>query len=94
MAKRNHNLRVIRTEEQPAPRSYDDGFSELRGKLLQLVARFQVVSSMLGDLYGLDEEQAAAGMVVQEATEELDALHDQLDKWHVAHVHTPREARS
>jgi hypothetical protein len=53
--------------------------------------QLQLAAKDFGDLASLPAEFVPAGMVMQEATKELDAIFNAIDSWHVSHRHSPKE---
>jgi ribosomal protein L7/L12 len=66
-----------------------DEFRRLLRRYLVLVSQLSLASKDFGDLGGLPKEHVAAGLVVQEASSELQVLHDKLHEWYVRQNHTP-----
>jgi ribosomal protein L7/L12 len=65
-------------------------FRRLLRRYLVLVSQLRLASKDFGDLSGLPKEHVAAALVVQEATDELDALHGKLREWHARLGNVPR----
>ncbi|MGA7540627.1 MAG: hypothetical protein WBW93_17860 [Steroidobacteraceae bacterium] len=66
------------SESSPAPE-----FHKLQSRLLNLVGYFRLVDQRLFDLQGVPEELQPAAVVLHDATEALDQLHNEFDGWHV-----------
>jgi large subunit ribosomal protein L7/L12 len=60
-----------------------DEFRRLLRRYLVLVSQLGLASKDFGDLGGLPKEHVAAALVVQEASAELQVLHDKLYEWYV-----------
>jgi len=60
-----------------------DEFRRLLRKHLVLVSQLGLASKDFGDLRGLPKEHVAAALVVQDASAELQVLHDKLHEWYV-----------
>ncbi len=58
-----------------------DEFRLLLRRHLILVSQLRLASKDFGDLSGLPKEHLAAALVVQEASAELQELHDRLSQW-------------
>ena len=58
-------------------------FRRLLRRHLVLVSQLRLASKDFGDLSGLPRAHVAAALVVQEASAELQELHDKLLDWHV-----------
>ncbi len=70
--------------------SIADEFRWLLHKHRVLISQLHLASKHFGDLSGLPVDQVAAGLVVQEASAELHALHDKLHDWHARWHNAPR----
>ena len=66
------------SESSPAPE-----FHKLQSRLLNLIGYFRLVDQRLFDLQGVPEELQPAAVVLHDATEALDQLHNEYDGWHV-----------
>jgi ribosomal protein L7/L12 len=73
---------------QMGTRSPDECRRLLRRHLV-LVSQLGLASKDFGDLCGLPKEHVAAALVVQDASAELQALHDKLHEWYVRQNHAP-----
>lgn len=67
-----------------------DTFDFLSRRLLVAVSHIRLVSQHFGDLSSLDREDAAAGLTLSEAAQDLDSLYNEIDTWYVQHVHRPK----
>jgi large subunit ribosomal protein L7/L12 len=66
-----------------------DEFRMLLRRHLVLVSQLSLASKDFGDLSGLPKEHVAAALVVQEASAELQVLHDKLQEWCTRQSHAP-----
>ena len=60
-----------------------DEFRRLLHRHLVLVSQLGLASKDFGDLRGLPKEHVAAALVVQDASAELQVLHDKLHEWYL-----------
>ena len=67
-----------------------DEFQRLLRRYLVLISQLGLASKDFGDLSGLPKEHLAAALVVQEASAELQALHDKLHEWYVRQHSAPK----
>jgi large subunit ribosomal protein L7/L12 len=67
-----------------------DEFRWLLRRYLVLVSQLGLASKDFGDLSGLPKEHVAAALVVQEASAELQALHDKLHEWYARQNNAPK----
>jgi hypothetical protein len=74
----------VTTEPGPAE------FGHVMGRLLVVLSQLQLAAKDFGDLGSLPSEFVPTGMVIQEATKELDTIFNALDTWHVCHSHSPK----
>jgi large subunit ribosomal protein L7/L12 len=73
---------------QMSTRSPDE-FRRLLRRHLVLVSQLGLASKDFGDLCGLPKEHVAAALVVQDASAELQVLHDKLHEWYVRQNSAP-----
>jgi ribosomal protein L7/L12 len=66
-----------------------DEFRRLLRKHLVLVSQLGLASKDFGDLRGLPKEHVAAALVVQDASAELQVLHDKLHEWYARQNNAP-----
>jgi large subunit ribosomal protein L7/L12 len=67
-----------------------DEFRRLLRRHLVLVSQLRLASKDFGDLSGLPKDHIAAALVVQEASRELQDLHDELREWHAQENDIPK----
>lgn len=69
-------------------------FSDLMRRFLVAQASLDLARQSFGDLTGMSDEHARAGLVVGEVTKELDKLYNDLDTWGVKHEHVAKAVQS
>jgi len=69
-------------------------FRWLLRKYLVLASQLRLASKDFGDLAGLPDEHVAAALVVQEASAELNALHDSFHEWYTRQGNSPARPAS
>jgi hypothetical protein len=84
MANRKHNLRVIPSTDGEDTKlrtgEVDKPLDQLHGRLFEVIHKLRLAAWYLMD-NAKSEADSSAADVVRQACKELDALHDDLDRW-------------
>jgi hypothetical protein len=76
-----------------AAESVPDGFDAIQRRFLSLTSRLEALKDTLGNSENMPIGLGAAAFVFRETTEEMVQLQEDIEDWHSAHEHTPKEVQ-